>query len=87
MPAESADKYTGALAAHLSVQIARASANCGSASVNVLPAYVSTNACSSPRLGDELVQYSIGDVGLGRLDAVAHPRGRRDTFFRRKNLY
>jgi hypothetical protein len=68
------------------VQIARASASCGSASVNVLPAYDSTNACSSPRLGDELVEHIIGDLGLSRLDAVAHPCGRRDTFFRRKNL-
>jgi hypothetical protein len=65
MPVDGADKYTSALAAHRSVQIERASANCGSASANVLPAYDSTKACSSARLGDELVHYIVGDVGLG----------------------
>jgi hypothetical protein len=72
MPADGADKNTSALAAHRSVQIARAS--CGSASANVLPAYDSTKACSSPRLGDELVQDVVGDLGLGCLDAIADRR-------------
>jgi len=66
------------LAAQRSVQIERASASCGSASANVLPAYDSTKACSSPRLGDELVQDAIGDLDLGCLDSIAHPCGRRD---------
>ena len=29
-------------------------------------------------VGDELVQDSIGDLGLGCLDAIAYPRGRGD---------
>jgi hypothetical protein len=56
MPAEGADKYTSALAAHRSIGANRAcDANCvsvsanvyGSISAKVLPAYDSTNACSS----------------------------------------
>ena len=74
------------------VQIERASANCvsvsgkvyGSISAKVLPAYDSTKACSSPRLGDELVEHIVGDPGLSCLDAIAHPCGRRDTFFQKK---
>jgi hypothetical protein len=30
-------------------------------------------------VGDELIQYIIGDLGFCRLYAVAHPRGRCDT--------
>jgi len=29
-------------------------------------------------VGDELVEHIIGDLGLGCLDAIAHPRGRGD---------
>jgi len=74
------------LAAQRSVQIERASASCGSASANVLPAYDSTKACSFPRLGDELIEHIIRDVGFDGLDAIAYQRGRGDTFFSEKHL-
>jgi hypothetical protein len=47
MPADGAAMKSRAFAAHLSVQIERASPNCGSDSGKVLQAFDSTNACSS----------------------------------------
>jgi hypothetical protein len=35
-------------------------------------------------VGDELVHYLIGDIGLSCLNAIAYARGRRDTFFLKK---